>query len=203
MEIMETMKRLPVMKNLSSLLLAVSLASTAFALPVDLGYRSRGTPYDQFMSPVYSVLRQTENSKPSLDQVRKLMHTGRAFRYSYTNPYVPSLPAITESRRAGDCKDKALWLASQLDDSSVRFVIGKARRASRMSHAWLYWQDSDARWWILDCTNRRDPVQADRVSSSQYIPFYSYAKGGTYRHEGIEMVSKSGRDRGVAVADNR
>ena len=159
-------------------------------LDLDLGLPASATPYDPYMSPVRQVLTHLTNEENSMDRVRQLMHTGRAFRYSFTSPYVAATPDVTATTRAGDCKAKALWLADQLNDQSVRFVIGKARRSSQMSHAWLLWQH-DNRWWILDCTDNWDPIPADRVSINQYIPYYSFAKTGEYRHRATQIIVAS------------
>jgi hypothetical protein len=156
------------------------------------------------MSPVKLVLNHLGNNDAPMDRVRQLMHEGREFRYSFTSPYVAATPAATEATRSGDCKAKALWLADQLNDSSVRFVIGKARRSSQMSHAWLMWQHEN-RWYILDCTNNWDPIPADRVSSSQYIPYYSFAKTGEFRHISTAIYTASSgtvAGNGSAVASN-
>lgn len=170
------------MKKLLLALLALATAHIAFAsAPLDLGAPAGGTPYDRYMTPVKHVLTQLRGEEGSMERVRQLMRVGRNFRYSFTDPYTAATPETTAATRAGDCKAKALWLADQLNDSSVRFVIGKARSTSRISHAWLMWQH-ESRWWILDCTNMREPIAADRVSSSEYIPFYSFSKEGTYRH---------------------
>lgn len=157
---------------------------------LDLGSPASATPYDAYMSPVRLILTHMNNEENSMNRVRSLMHEGRAFRYSFTSPYVAATPEVTATTRAGDCKAKALWLADQLNDESVRFVIGKARSSSQMSHAWLMWQH-DNRWWILDCTNNWDPIPADRVSSSQYIPYYSFAKNGEYRHRATQLMVAS------------
>ena len=155
--------------------------------PLDLGSPASNTPYDPYMSPVKEVLTHLSSEEAPMDRVCKLMREGRAFRYSFTSPYVAATPDETAATRSGDCKAKALWLADQLNDASVRFVIGKARRTSQMSHAWLLWQH-DSKWWILDCTNNWDPVLADHVSSSQYIPYYSFAKHGEYRHRATQVA---------------
>ncbi len=154
---------------------------------LDLGFPAAATPYDAYMSPVKQVLTHLSNDDAPMDRVRSLMREGRAFRYSFTSPYVAATPDTTAATRSGDCKAKALWLADQLNDESVRFVIGKARRSSQMAHAWLLWQH-DNQWWILDCTNNWDPIPADRVSSSQYIPYYSFAKHGEYRHRATQST---------------
>jgi len=174
------------------LLLALALlASPILALAhtsLDLGFPASNTPYDPYMTPVKQVLTHLTNADDSMDQVRHLMHQGRSFRYSFTSPYVAATPDVTAATRSGDCKAKALWLANQLNDQNIRFVIGKARRTSQMSHAWLLWQHAN-RWWILDCTNNWDPIPADRVSSSQYIPYYSFAKNMEFRHRATELMT--------------
>ena len=171
---------------------------------LDLGSPATATPYDRYMSPVKLVLTHLTNEQNSMDRVRVLMHQGRRFRYSFTSPYVAATPNVTATTRAGDCKAKALWLADQINDQSLRFVIGKARSSSQMSHAWLMWQH-DNRWWILDCTNNWDPIPADRVSSSQYIPYYSFAKTGEYRHRATQIMvadTASVAGRRGAIASN-
>lgn len=167
--------------------LASALCSSA---SIDLGSRSDYTPYDRYLAPVKQVLTHLQGEEDSMERVRQLMSTGRSFRYSYTDPYVAASPATTSSLRAGDCKAKALWLAAQLHDENIRFVIGKARASSRISHAWLIWQH-DAHWWILDCTNNREPIAADHVSSWSYIPYYSFSKNGEYRHEATRTYTAS------------
>src|SRR5471030_2018851 len=126
-----------VMKNIALFLTSLFLTHLGFAA-VDLGLPSSGTPYDRYMSPVKHVLGQLDGQKEqaSMDRVRQLMREGRRFRYSFTSPYTPASPQDTAARHAGDCKDKALWLADQINDPSVRFVIGKARSSSKISHAW-------------------------------------------------------------------
>lgn len=167
-------------------LLALTSASLSFAsVPLDLGSTSAFTPYDRYMTPVKEVLHHLQGEETSMERVRELMHIGRNFRYSFTDPYVAATPDKTATIHAGDCKAKALWLANQLNDETVRFVIGKARSSSRISHAWLLWQH-DSRWWILDCTNNREPIPAERLSSSEYIPFYSFAKNATFRHRSTQ-----------------
>jgi hypothetical protein len=185
----------PEMKK-SATFLAVFIsfsASSLFGGTIDLGYRSSSTPYERYMSSVKGVLRKVSGrpASASMDSVRKLMRQGRRFRYSFTTPYTANLPSVTATRKAGDCKDKSLWLANRLNDSSVRYVIGKASRRSKMSHAWLYWKDDRGQWWILDCTNRSRPLRADRVSKNSYIPFYSYSKNGAYRHAGLSRFAST------------
>jgi hypothetical protein len=168
----------------SALLATVALLASSFlasAAQVNLGAATSRTPYDPYMRPVRQVLRTLDGEGTSMERVQALMRQGNGFRYSFVEPYVASLPSVTAARRAGDCKDKALWLCDQINDENVRFVVGKARSESRMSHAWVMWQHQ-GRWWILDCTNTSRPIPVDSVSRRDYIPLYSWGKEGAFRH---------------------
>jgi hypothetical protein len=130
------------------------------------------------------------------------MREGRSFRYVHSDPYNPLLPSETARRRSGDCKDKALWLCDQLQDSSARFVIGKMKRSSSISHAWVMWQN-EGRWFILDCTLNWTPLPMDAVSKGDYVPLYSYAKNGTYRHAATSLLVADARTASEPVAATR
>lgn len=157
------------------------VASSLNASAIDLGNASSGTPYERYMTPVKSTLAALGKEKPTMEKVNALMKEGRSFRYHMDNPYLPAAPSVTEQTRTGDCKDKALWLCDKLNDSSVRFVIGKTHRNAKISHAWVLWKN-EGRFWILDCTLNRAPVAADTLSEDRYVPLYSYAKGTAFRH---------------------
>lgn len=175
------------MKSLAlALIVLIGNGIAAFA-GVDLGLPSSGTPYDRYMTPVKSTLSTLGKNRPNMETVSALMKQGRSFRYQMDNPYVAALPSETARTRTGDCKDKALWLCDQLNDSSVRFVIGKTHPSAKMSHAWVLWNDG-SRYWILDCTLNRAPIAADKLPANRYIPQFSYAKGTAYRH-GISSAS--------------
>ena len=156
------------------------------------------------MSPVKQVLAHLNGESATMSKVRQLMSEGRNFRATPLPSLMwPPTPEQTAATRSGDCKAKSLWLASQINDPSVRFVIGRARSSSKMSHAWLMWK-SEGRWFILDCTNTRDPIPADRINpEKEYIPLYSYSKSGSYRHHATEMgVAVAGNGNSGAVASN-
>lgn len=163
---------------------------SANARPLDLGAKAGSTPYDAYMRPVRRVLSQLDGGTTSMEQVRALMRKGRNFRYSFDQPYVALSPEVTEARRAGDCKDKALWLADQIGDPNIRFVVGKARSDSAISHAWLLWK-KNGRYWVLDCTNKSQPIPMESVSRNEYIPMYSWSRGGTYRHAATRAMNNS------------
>ena len=81
----------------------------------------------------------------------------------------------------------ALPIYESLGDRNALFVIGKAEKRARTSHAGVYWR-YDERWWILDCTERADPIAADSVSSDRYVPYYSFARGASYRHKATRLM---------------
>jgi hypothetical protein len=178
-----------VMENIAYRMKSIALALisflavkiTAVAGGFDYGTPSPYTPYERYMSGVRSVLGALDERKPDMERVKGLMKQGRSFRYHMDDPYRPAMPQITARTREGDCKDKALWLCDQLNDASVRFVIGKTTRNARMSHAWVMWENQ-GRWWILDCTLKSAPIAADTVPSDRYIPLYSYGKSTCFRH---------------------
>jgi len=139
------------------------------------------TPYDRYFGSVRYVMANLDPHGSSMARACHLMKVGHSFEYLSRDPYRPDPPKLTELQHSGDCKSKALWLFENLADSGALFVIGKAEKNLRTSHAWVYWR-CDGRWWILDCTDRVDPVAADSVSPNRYVPYYSFGKLGTYRH---------------------
>lgn len=184
--------------SLTLLLTAKLTAPAAF----DPGTPSDSTPYDRYMSPVRTVLSQLGQQKPSMEQVKKLMVQGRSFHYRMENPYVAAMPQTTAAKRSGDCKDKALWLCSQLGDSDVRFVIGKTEPGIRISHAWVMWKN-EGRWWLLDCTLKSAPIAADSLPDNRYIPLYSFGKSSTYRHSATQVgLAQVASKRKSPVASN-
>lgn len=151
------------------------------AKAIDLGTVAAETPYESYMQPVKETLSLLSERPATMRRVKQLMKASYGFRYSFTEPYVAARPEVTTRTKTGDCKAKSLWLVDQLGDRNVRFVIGKARQDSEISHAWVLWNDG-ARWWVLDPTNTPNPIAASGVPSGQYIPLYSYGPFASYRH---------------------
>lgn len=180
--------------KLLSLTFAILAASAlpSLANPVDLGSAAGYTPYDSYMRPVKRILASVPNQKTGMQRAEELMREGRSFRYVHSDPYNPALPTETARRQAGDCKDKALWLCDRLQDSSARFVIGKMKRSSRISHAWVMWQNQ-GRWFILDCTLNWRPIPIENVAKGDYVPLYSFARNGSYRHATTSLMLAGGR----------
>jgi hypothetical protein len=135
-----------------------------------------------------------KGGQPDVPTVEQLVREGRSFRYVFKKdePYVPQAPSVTEATRAGDCKAKAVWLASKMSGAKVRYVIGKARISSNISHAWLIW-DGPAGWLILDATNFSRPLSPDRVSPTEFVPTYSYSANASYAHT-VSGIARGARD---------
>jgi len=188
------------MKTKALSALAVLLVSKVASFAAfDLGSSAGSTPYDPYMRGVKQVLSSLPSSKANLERAAQLTRTAHSFRYSYTEPYVAQAPSVTAAKKTGDCKAKSLWLADQLGDRSIRYVIGKATRTSKMSHAWLMWNDG-SKWWVLDPTNVSRPIQAERTSRNEYIPLYSYDSARSYRHAGLSSGIAGVANKGGAVA---
>lgn len=182
---MDIIEILVIMKFLA-LVISFFIGSLLPVSALDLGNASAGTPYERYMTPVKSTLASLGAEHPSMEKATALMREGRSFRYHMDNPYLPAFPEVTSQTRTGDCKDKALWLCDQLNDSSVRFVIGKTQRNAKISHAWVLWKN-EGRFWILDCTLNRAPIAADTLPEDRYVPLFSYAKGTAFRHGATSM----------------
>jgi hypothetical protein len=145
------------------------------------------TPYDRYLSPVRSVIANVPDRGNSITAACSFMREAHAFRYVMRDPYRADPPAVTAARHAGDCKSKALWLFDQLGDPAALYVIGKVEKGAKASHAWVYWR-YDARWWILDPTNRSAPIAADSLARDHYVPYYSFGKDGSFRHPATQLL---------------
>ena len=139
------------------------------------------TPYDRFLDNVWPVLKRLDDGEASMLRALRMMEKGRSFSYLFTDPYRPQSPEFTASKRSGDCKSKALWLCAALGDPNVLWVVGKKTRNSAENHCWVYWR-SEGRWYVLDCTENSRPLPTDEIPRDHYIPYYSFGKGGAFRH---------------------
>ena len=62
------------------------------------------TPYDRYLGSVRTVINNLEARETTMMLAARLMKEGRRFKYCVCDPYRADPPALTESRRAGDCK---------------------------------------------------------------------------------------------------
>lgn len=145
------------------------------------------TPYDRYLDTVRTVMANLEPGEPTMALACRLIREGRGFSYRMDDPYRADPPSVTAARRAGDCKSKSLWLYEQLGDPAALYVIGKSQRGVKKSHAWVYWRHEE-QWWILDCTNRSQPIAAASVGKDRYIPYYSFSRVGSFRHSATRLL---------------
>jgi hypothetical protein len=180
---------------------SVFLGLIASAPAADLGQRSKCTPYDRYFGRLFAVLEGTGAAPAPPAQVMAKMKDARRIRHQYDprEPYIPQTPLITERRRVGDCKAKALWLIQELNDPRARFVVGKYRGARTKNHAWVLWSDG-SHWWVLDPTFHDRPVSIGETRSEKWEPHYSYDKRGRYVHGGVSQAPDFNAR--IAVAGN-
>src|SRR3954466_13569267 len=170
--------------------LTLLCAGSSLAPAQDLGRSVGSTPYDKYFGRIREILAALGGNSPSMDLVNELVKTGRGFRYCMKDPYTPQTPQETESSRSGDCKAKSLWVAYKMDDHSVRFVVGRLKSVSGMSHAWLLWK-GPAGWLVLDATMYSRPLDVARLGPQEFIPLYSYTAGGKYVHGAVGALKKA------------
>jgi hypothetical protein len=97
------------------------------------------------------------------------------------------LPEETESRGAGDCEDKAIWLYTRLiamGFEDVRLVVGKYRPNQADLHAWVMYR-SKGKVYILDPAIYQGLWEARHYPKGYYRPFYSYSKDKRWRHKDV------------------
>lgn len=178
-------------KLISSIVIFFSVVNMHAVAQFNLGSSTSRTPYDPYLGPMWSVFQRLSSGQPDVNLVEQLVRQGKSFRYVYkaSDPYVPQAPEVTERTKSGDCKAKSLWLASKMNTRKVRYVIGKAKAQSSLSHAWIIW-DGPEGWLILDATFYSRPLEPQRLSANEFIPIYSYSPPSSrYAH----TVSATGR----------
>lgn len=179
-------------KLLKTLILGLGIGTASLhAVEVDLGHPTSETPFDRYHGPVRQVFSRCGTSAVSVESVRSYLRTARRFRYYFDpgNPYQPQLPEITEAKRQGDCKAKALWLAQKMGDSKARYAVGRAKLHDRIYHAWLIWPKAGT-WYALDPTMESDLLFSERIVGRKLFTLYSYNGSGAYRHSGITNYIK-------------
>ncbi len=163
-----------------------------FGKAMDLGRKAPSTPYDRHMGEVKRVIDRVSEHDSKISRVRTLLAIARRFRHRDNPSYAPKSPALTESARSGDCKDKSLWLIAQMGSDNARFVIGKLKANSRVFHSWVYWQYK-GQWYILDPSFHTRPIPVSHIRHKKYIPYYSYSEQGVYVHDSTRLTSEGNR----------
>ena len=180
------------MKPIAIFAIILGIAYVPVHAEVDTGRPCEGTPYDGYMGPVRQTYARLGSESPSINDVRSEMRTANRFRYYFdpAQPYTPQTPEVTEARQQGDCKAKSLWLLKAMGARDVRYVMGKAKLSSRISHVWLLWSNG-GKWMVLDPTFTAELIEADRIVGQKCIAKYSYSGRSAYRHPTYEQYIKN------------
>ena len=180
-------------KALRTFLAAVLAISLVPAEPVHAslnilgGYLIQATPFDHKVQT--SGILQFYSFAPRLESVRssdELFAQARSIRYVQdgATDYWQS-PQETESRWAGDCEDKAVWLYMNMKQNgyfNARLVIGRYRQADKGYHVWVTLPDGQDNFFILDPTAQKKIWKASDFNDGSYKPLFSFEGTNRYRH---------------------
>jgi predicted transglutaminase-like cysteine proteinase len=147
--------------------------------------RVSSTPYDQVMRPISDVLRCARGSsgEPPIESVNQWMEDLHDRPYEFVQRWQP--PAELEgSRRPADCKGKSLCLYARMrryGAERVSLIIGKARRSSTTTHAWLVWQRTLDDVYVVDPTLLWRPLHPYQLKADDYTPMYAFNEEAKFR----------------------
>jgi hypothetical protein len=169
--------------------LSLGVTPSLVAMTVGMGgLPVQSTPYDHKMSeagllashfPVY----QTESAE-------SLFMKARSIRYVPDNPRMDYWQSAgeTESRWAGDCEDKAIWLYTQLKKNgyhNVRLVIGRYRSIGNGFHVWVtFGEEQNEGLYLLDPTAQKRLWKSVDFSEGFYKALFSFDGFTRYSHNG-------------------
>ena len=174
-------------------LLWMFLVSNVYASSVDIfgGTLVQGTPFDYKLSQAgfFQEISQVLPGSVSPEPIDSLFLKARSFRYTHEKGDNHWRSAEeTEMRHAGDCKDKSLWLYTQLKKngySNVRLVVGRYRTFDKTFHAWVTYTDASNVTYLLDPTIQKRVWTGMEFSSGFYTPLYSFDGQQRYRYSAL------------------
>jgi len=173
-----------------------------FGLPVPVigdptnvyGYSVAVTPYDQKIA-LKEVLMSHYTPPPASrrEPLDRIFFKARRIAYLKDRSGDEwQSPSVTQTRKAGDCEDKALWLYDQLKrqgyGDSLRLVIGKYRAADKKLHVWLMRGGEGRNVYILDPANQDKVWDLQTMRPGFYKPFFSFDGDHRYCHLGHEKT---------------
>jgi predicted transglutaminase-like cysteine proteinase len=170
-------------KKLLGLGLTLLCLSTASCFASSMLISVDATPYDRQMSRIRPVLvtKNSTSQQVSLAVVNHWMEDLRDIRYDYQLEWMT--PSEVESRRASDCKGKAVTLYERMQKhgaKGLRLVIGKRAPTSPTTHAWVEWETENGSY-VLDPTFNWMATNSEKISSTSYVPLYAYAGAKKFR----------------------
>jgi len=164
-------------------------AGSVQAVQADVYKRSvETTPYDHkdALTEVMNASYRPAESPP-LESMGGLFRKARHF--SYLKEVLRDdwqTPQDTETKRTGDCEDKALWLYARMRNAGykdVKLVVGKYRRLDSGYHVWLTYTENNGNVLILDPTIQQKAWPLNAFRSDLYRP--SFLFDGQYRYSCI------------------
>jgi hypothetical protein len=182
-----------VLKNVGSVVMVaamlLSAVSPSFALEAagpSFGQTIQATPYDLRMGEagVFEEYGPVTGSRSA----ESLFAKARSFRYKADEKGRDhwQTPGETESRWAGDCEDKAVWLYANLKmngHKGVRLVVGRQNASTRGFHVWVVIEASNGGFFVLDPTAQKRIWNGSDFSRGEYRPLYSFDGINRYRHD--------------------
>lgn len=172
------------------LLGCLSLGITPSLKAMSLGMNGlliQATPYDDKMSQA-GVLANYLPTSP-VESMEGLFTKARTIRYTPDEQNLDhwQSPEETQSRWAGDCEDKAIWLYTQLKYNGyreVRLVVGRYQSVVRGFHVWVTFMNENSEdIYLLDPTAQKRIWRASDFSEGSYKPLFSFDGMNRYRHD--------------------
>ena len=154
-----------------------------------MGYPVRGTPFDAKVRSAGCFnldFPSSETGDWGQKSIQDLFATARTFRYVSDGRSDKWQSADeTESRYAGDCEDKAIWLFTRLINNgyfNVRLVIGRYRSIDSDLHVWVICSDKDGNTCLLDPAKQKRIWYLTAIDSGLYKPLYAYDGQNRYKY---------------------
>jgi hypothetical protein len=173
---------------MTALLLSLPLVPAQGAWDVLGGILIQATPFDRKIDSA-GVLR-SHGFAALLESVRssdELFLQARSIRYTADGAQdYWQTPTETESRWAGDCEDKAIWLYAQLKRNgyfNARLVVGRYRITDKNYHVWVSMPDGQDGFFVLDPTAQKKIWKSSDFGDGFYQPLYSFDGINRYRHK--------------------
>lgn len=173
------------LKTFSFSWLFVLVPMFCLAADVNQGIRpSYSTPFDRKLNQ--PGLFELSNYSDSYTSIQQLFNTARAFRYvtDRSGDHWQSAEE-TDSKRSGDCEDKAIWLFARLKQcgyTNVRLVIGKYRQIDKRYHVWVTCSDASGNTCLLDPASQKRIWTEQSFGSGFYTPIYAFDGERRYRY---------------------
>ena len=171
----------------ATLLVALTAGPLQASLDALGGFLIPATPFDQKISSAGALFCNFTPPQGPLLSEEELFFQARSIRYIPDPPGQDywQTPQETETRWAGDCEDKAIWLYAHLKQNghaNVRLVVGRYRTLDKNYHVWVSMSDGQDGVFILDPTAQKKIWKVSDFTEESYKPLYSFDGMNRYRH---------------------